>query len=106
VIADRRELAAGDIQPPQVALLDRDIFAHHRALAVGREAGDRPAAALDLRDKAVGRRIARVHHVKIGIDAVAARGAVGDPLAVMAEGVEFVAALAIGQQRQAPFFSV
>ena len=76
------------------------IVDRHRAAAVGREIGDPPAAALDLGDHPVGRGVARIDHVEIGVGAVAAGRAVADPAAVMAPGAELVAAAAVGEQAQ------
>ena len=54
----------------------------------------------DLGDHPVGRGVARVDDVEVGVGAVAAGRAVADPAAVMAPGAELVAAAAVGEQAQ------
>ena len=101
VIAQRGQLARCQIEQIEIALGHRDIVGHHRRRIIGRKAGDRPAAAADLRHHPGAGGIARIDDVEIGVGAVAAGRAIGQQFAVVAERPHFIAALAIGQQRQA-----
>ena len=79
MVADRRHPSAGEVDEVEVRLGDLQIFDRDRAAIVMREIGEAPAAARNLRDQAVGRGIARVDHVEIGVGAVAPGRAVADP---------------------------
>ena len=72
VVANRGHGATGQIKPEQVGLGHRDIVGDDRKLVVWSEPGNAPAAALQFLDHSVGLGIARIHHIQIGIGAVAA----------------------------------
>ena len=102
VVADGCHRAAGEVERVKIGLGNRYVIADDRGFAIGHEIGNAPAATLDLRHQPVGFGIARVHHVKIGIGAVATGGRVADQRPILIPAVEAVAAFAIGKQRQLP----
>ena len=102
MIADGCHRAAGEVERVKVGLGNRYVIADDRGFSIGHEIGNAPAAARDLRHQPVGFGIARVHHIKIGIGAVATGGCVADQAAVLIPAVEAVAAFTIGKQRQLP----
>jgi hypothetical protein len=102
VVADRRHRAADQIEAEQVGFLHRRIFADQRPTLVRREIEQAPAAALYLRHHPARLRVAWVHHINIAVAPVAQRRGKGNELAVLAPGVEPIAALAIGEQVEAP----
>jgi hypothetical protein len=77
----RRALAAGDVERPQEALVDRDRLADQQLVVARRPVEHRPAATLDLSEQAVGLRITGVDDVEVVVGAGAARGRVREPRA-------------------------
>lgn len=99
---DRAQLAALQVDLDNDRMRYRHAIHRERLVAVGREIADVPTAAADLRDKAVGGRIARIDHVQIHVGAVAPARRVADRFAVAAPRAEPVARLAVGEQGQLP----
>ena len=101
-IADRGHCAGGEIEGVEIDILHRLVIGDIGARIAGREGDQRPAAALAFVHYPRRGGIARVHHIEIGIHAVAAGRAERHQLAVLAPRIGLVAALAIGQQREPP----
>ena len=101
-IADRQHRPACHIEPVEIDILHRIVIGDIGFLLARREAEHRPAATIALEHHPRRGRIARVHHVEIRIDAVAAGRAEGQQVPVGAPRALLVAALAIGQQGEAP----
>ena len=101
-VADRGQAAALEIEQVEIRIGDLLIVDDDGAAAVMGEIHDVPAAALDLRHHPVGRAVARVDDIEVGVGAVAAGRAVADQAAIMAPGAEIVSAAAVGEKLQPP----
>ena len=95
---DERLLARGDVDEPEVALVDRDRLEHHELLVVGRPVGSEPAAALHLEHHPRGGRVLRVHHVDVAVGSVAPGRAEGHAVALVRPGPEAVLRAAAGRE--------
>jgi hypothetical protein len=91
-------LAGGDVEAPQVALVDRHVVHGEQGGVVGRPVEDAPAAALELGEQLVGGGVARVDDVDVVVLPGPAGRGVRQSIAGARPRSERVLRLAVGQQ--------
>ena len=93
----RPKLARFDVDFEQSAGRDGDVIIEKRAFSVRGEVGKAPAAAPPFHHQPVGRGVARVHDVEVGVEAGAPRRRIADALAVRGPADAEVAPVFAGQ---------